>query len=57
MSDCVCVACGTQCEICLQPYPSACTCPSDADAEVCDTCGVEFSAFGINCECHLEDNQ
>jgi len=28
-----------------------------SDTEVCDTCGVEFSAFGINCECHLEDNQ
>jgi len=23
--------------------------------EVCDTCGVPFSAFGINCDCHLKD--
>jgi hypothetical protein len=26
-----------------------------SDNEVCDTCGVEFSAFGINCNCHLSD--
>jgi hypothetical protein len=25
------------------------------DIEVCDTCGVEFSYFGINCDCHLKD--
>jgi hypothetical protein len=29
--NCVCVACGTQCEICLEPYPSACVCPSDEE--------------------------
>ena len=26
----------------------------DNEIEVCDTCGVEFSAFGINCNCHLD---
>jgi hypothetical protein len=26
----------------------------DTEVEVCDTCGVEFSAFGINCNCHLD---
>lgn len=26
------------------------------EVEVCDTCGVEFSAFGINCNCHLQNN-
>ena len=26
-----------------------------SDTEVCVTCGVEFSAFGINCDCHLKD--
>ena len=25
------------------------------DVEFCDTCGVEFSAFGINCNCHEEE--
>jgi hypothetical protein len=33
MSDyeCLCVACGTQCEVCLERYPSACTCPVEED--------------------------
>lgn len=25
------------------------------EIEVCDTCGVEFSYFGINCNCHEEE--
>lgn len=35
-ADCVCVACGTQCEICLEPYPSACSCPNEEDCKVCN---------------------
>jgi len=27
------------------------------EIEVCDTCGVEFSYFGINCDCHLKDKE
>jgi hypothetical protein len=26
-----------------------------SDVEFCNTCGVEFSAFGINCNCHEEE--
>jgi hypothetical protein len=29
--ECLCVACGTQCEICLERYPDDCICPSDSD--------------------------
>jgi len=29
MSDCLCVACGTQCEQCLQRYPADCVCPNE----------------------------
>jgi hypothetical protein len=29
--NCLCVACGTQCEICLERYPADCTCLSDQD--------------------------
>lgn len=34
-NDCLCVECGTLCEICLLPYPSACSCPTEEDCEVC----------------------
>jgi len=34
--NCVCVACGTQCEICGEQYPDFCSCPSDEDCEVCN---------------------
>ena len=34
-NDCLCVECGTLCEICLLPYPSACSCPDEEDCEVC----------------------
>ena len=27
------------------------------EPEYCDTCGVEFSYFGINCNCHLLDEK
>ncbi len=27
------------------------------EIEVCDTCGVEFSYFGINCNCHLDKDE
>ena len=26
-----------------------------AEPEYCDTCGVQFSYFGINCNCHLTE--
>lgn len=29
--ECLCVTCGTQCEICLKRYPSDCVCPSDSE--------------------------
>jgi hypothetical protein len=38
------------------PDDEGCGCGlHEEPAEVCDTCGVEFSAFGINCDCHLKD--
>ena len=33
--DCVCVECGTKCEICGLAYPSDCSCPSDVDCPDC----------------------
>jgi len=29
MNDCLCVACGTQCELCLKRYPTDCVCPNE----------------------------
>lgn len=40
----------------IDPDDERCGCGlHEEPAEVCDTCGVEFSAFGINCDCHLKD--
>ena len=32
--ECLCVACGTQCEVCLERYPDDCTCSSDSEREL-----------------------
>lgn len=29
--ECLCVSCGTQCEVCLEYYPDNCSCPSEVD--------------------------
>jgi len=46
MTECVCVDCGTQCEICLEYYPDNCSCvPEDAICEVC------WATTKEDCEC------
>ena len=46
MDECICVACGTQCEICMERYPYDCTCvPEDA---ICDDC---WATTEEDCEC------